>query len=154
MERLIVEGGRRITGEMRVHGAKNSSLPILAASLLSGGETVLHNVPRLSDVDAAIEILRYLGCSVSREGDTVVINSDRLEHMEIPENLMHEMRSSIVFLGPMVSRLSRARLSFPGAHKDPEPSTRPFPCCNPFPAASKPLREFPAHGRYDIGDLP
>lgn len=114
MERLIVEGGRRITGEMRVHGAKNSSLPILAASLLSGGETVLHNVPRLSDVDAAIEILRYLGCSVSREGDTVVINSDRLEHMEIPENLMHEMRSSIVFLGPMVSRLSRARLSFPG----------------------------------------
>ena len=114
MERFVVEGGRRITGEVRVHGAKNSSLPILAASLLYGGETILHNCPMLSDVDAAIEILLYLGCSVIREGDTVIINSDHIDHSEIPETLMHEMRSSIVFLGPMVSRLSKAKLSFPG----------------------------------------
>ena len=114
MERLLVEGGERLRGEVRVHGAKNSSLPILAASLLSGGETVLKNCPRLSDVDAAIEILLYLGCSVVREGSTVVINSNRILENEIPEALMHEMRSSIVFLGAMVSRLSKVKLSFPG----------------------------------------
>lgn len=114
MERLLVEGGERLRGEVRVHGAKNSSLPILAASLLSGGETILRNCPRLSDVDAAIEILLYLGCSVVREGSTVVINSDRIQENEIPEALMHEMRSSIVFLGAMVSRLSKVKLSFPG----------------------------------------
>ncbi len=114
MERLLVEGGERLSGELRVHGAKNSSLPILAASLLSGGETVLKNCPRLSDVDAAIEILSYLGCRVTREGTTVVINSDTVSHCEIPEKLMHEMRSSIVFLGAMISRMSKAKLSFPG----------------------------------------
>ena len=114
MERLFVEGGRRLAGEARVHGAKNSSLPIFAASLLSGGETVLHNCPRLSDVDAAIRILLELGCRVSRTGDTVVINSDCITADEIPENLMHEMRSSIVFLGALIARLSRAKMSFPG----------------------------------------
>ena len=114
MERITVEGGRRLNGEIRVHGAKNSALPILAGSLLAGGETVLHNCPRLSDVDAAIEILRVLGCCVRREGSTVTVNSDSVTQNEIPKELMHEMRSSIVFLGAMVSRLPEVRLSFPG----------------------------------------
>ena len=114
MERIVIEGGRRLNGETAVHGAKNSALPILAGSLLAGGETVLYNCPRLSDVDAAIEILQVLGCKVTREGTTVTINSDTMTQNEIPEELMHEMRSSIVFLGAMVSRLSKVRLSFPG----------------------------------------
>ncbi|WMJ23759.1 UDP-N-acetylglucosamine 1-carboxyvinyltransferase [Paludicola sp. MB14-C6] len=114
MERLIVEGGKRLNGEIDVHGAKNSSLPILAASLLYGGQTVLKNCPKLSDVDAAIKILTYLGCTVEREGDTVIINSDHIAQTEIPENLMHEMRSSIVFLGAIISRMGKATLSFPG----------------------------------------
>lgn len=114
MERIVIEGGRRLNGEAAVHGAKNSALPILAGSLLAGGETVLHNCPQLTDVDAAIEILQVLGCSVKREGKTVTINSDTVTQNEIPEELMHEMRSSIVFLGAMVSRLSKVRLSFPG----------------------------------------
>lgn len=114
MERIVVEGGCRLHGEIRVHGAKNSALPILAGSLLAGGETVLHNCPHLSDVDAAIEILQVLGCRVSRDGSTVIINSDTVTQNEIPEELMHEMRSSIVFLGAMVSRLQDVRLSFPG----------------------------------------
>lgn len=114
MERLIVKGGERLRGEVDVHGAKNSSLPILAATLLCGGETVLHNCPKLSDVDAAIKILRYLGCDVKRYEDTVVINSDSINSSEIPESLMHEMRSSIVFLGAIISRMGKARLSFPG----------------------------------------
>lgn len=114
MERLIIEGGERLKGEVSVHGAKNSSLPILAATLLYGGQTVLKNCPRLSDVDAAIKILLYLGCTVKRDGTTVIINSDNIEKSEIPQELMHEMRSSIVFLGAVISRMSSARLSFPG----------------------------------------
>lgn len=114
MERLCVEGGQRLRGEVRIQGAKNSSLPILAASLLSGGETVLRNCPILSDVDAAIRILTYLGCRVERDGNRVVINSDGVDKCDIPEKLMHEMRSSIVFLGALLSRFSQAKLSFPG----------------------------------------
>ncbi len=114
MERLIVKGGERLRGEIDVHGAKNSSLPILAATLLCGGETVLHNCPKLSDVDAAIKILLYLGCDVKRYEDTVIINSDSINSSEIPESLMHEMRSSIVFLGAIISRMNKAKLSFPG----------------------------------------
>ena len=104
MERIVIDGPRRLFGEIDVHGAKNSALPILAGSLLSGGETVLHNCPQLTDVDAAIEILKVLGCTVHREGKTVTVSSDTMTQNEIPEELMHEMRSSIVFLGAMVSR--------------------------------------------------
>ncbi len=114
MERIVIDGSRRLFGEIDVHGAKNSALPILAGSLLSGGETVLHNCPQLTDVDAAIEILKVLGCTVHREGKTVTVSSDTMTQNEIPEELMHEMRSSIVFLGAMVSRRERVRLSFPG----------------------------------------
>ena len=114
MERIVIDGLRRLFGEIDVHGAKNSALPILAGSLLSGGETVLHNCPQLTDVDAAIEILKVLGCTVHREGKTVTVSSDTMTQNEIPEELMHEMRSSIVFLGAMVSRRERVRLSFPG----------------------------------------
>lgn len=110
----MVEGGARLRGEIGIHGAKNSALPILAASLLYGGETVLHNCPKLTDVDAAIRILRHLGCSVDRAGDTVVINSDSISLSEIPQSLMHEMRSSIVFLGAIISRVKKATLYFPG----------------------------------------
>lgn len=114
MERLLVKGGERLRGEASVHGAKNSSLPILAATLLCGGETVLHNCPKLSDVDAAIEILLHLGCTVKREGGTVIVNSDTACVSTIPQKLMHEMRSSIVFLGAIISRMGQATLSFPG----------------------------------------
>lgn len=114
MEKLILEGGKRLSGEIEVHGAKNSALPILAASLLYGGVTELHNCPNLSDVDAAVEILKYLGCKIEREKDVLVIDSTTMTEHEIPETLMHEMRSSIVFLGAVLSRMSKALLTFPG----------------------------------------
>lgn len=114
MQRLLIEGGTRLKGELSVQGAKNSSLPILAATLLSGGESVIHNVPKLSDVNAATAILRHLGCKVKREEDTVTVNSDYANLCDIPEKLMQEMRSSIVFLGAILSRRGKAYLSFPG----------------------------------------
>ena len=114
MECLRIDGPCKLDGELRVHGAKNSTLPLLAASLLCKTEVVLHNCPRLSDVETAVRILKTLGCRVKREGETLLIDSSSLQGGEIPETLMREMRSSIVFLGAMVSRLGKARLSFPG----------------------------------------
>lgn len=114
MEGLIINGSKRLEGKLKVHGSKNSSLPILAASLLVDGECVIHNCPRLSDVNAATDILRYLGSSVRRENDTLIINSSSAKRWDIPEELMREMRSSIVFLGSMLSRMRRAELYTPG----------------------------------------
>ncbi len=111
---FLVDGGRRLAGEVNVQGSKNSALPILAATLLCRGECVLYNCPRLSDVDASLAILRYLGCTAYREGSTLVVDTDSLNRCDILPELMHRMRSSIIFLGATVARFGRARMSFPG----------------------------------------
>ncbi|MDE7194454.1 MAG: UDP-N-acetylglucosamine 1-carboxyvinyltransferase [Oscillospiraceae bacterium] len=111
---LVVNGGKRIEGELAVHGAKNSALPLLSAAVLAHGESILHNCPRLTDVDAACRILTCLGCRCSRSGDTVCVDATNVSGSEIPESLMREMRSSIVFLGAVLGRTGRCRLSFPG----------------------------------------
>ena len=114
MERLLITGQVPLRGEIDVHGAKNSSLPLLAATVLCHGETVLHNCPELSDVTAACEILSYLGCKVRREGRTVAVDARNLSGGSVPDSLMREMRSSIVFLGAIAARMGYAKLSFPG----------------------------------------
>lgn len=114
MQRLVIQGGHRLEGNLAVHGAKNSALPLLAATILGKSESVLHNCPKLSDVDAACRILSYLGCKCKREENTVVVDTAGLTHFEVPDGLMREMRSSIVFLGAILGRLGRCRLSFPG----------------------------------------
>ena len=114
MSKMLIEGARKLSGEVEVQGAKNSALPILAATILSGGENVLCNCANISDIDAAVGILRYLGGSVSRHHTTMLVNTDSLCRFDIPLDLMREMRSSIVFLGAVLSRHKRARLSFPG----------------------------------------
>ena len=107
-------GGRPLRGELRVQGAKNSALPILAAALLAPGQSVIRNCPDLSDVTAALEILRLLGCRTVREGDAVLIDASQLTGCGIPDRLMREMRSSVIFLGALLARLGRAELSYPG----------------------------------------
>ncbi len=111
---LLVEGGRALFGEVVISGAKNSVLPILAATLLNAGESVIHNCPDLRDVSSAIEILRYLGCSVRREGGTVTVNSSGMFRCDIPQELMQKMRSSVIFLGPVLARCGKAVFSAPG----------------------------------------
>ena len=109
-----IQGGRPLYGSLAVHGAKNSVLPILAACLLAPGQSVIHNCPDLSDVAATLDILRLLGCRADREGDTVVIDATALSRWDIPEHLMREMRSSVIFLGALLARLGTAELSYPG----------------------------------------
>lgn len=114
MESIIVRGEHRLEGKIKVHGSKNSCLPLLAATVLTGEECVIHNCPQLTDVTAAVKILKYLGCDVERNGDTVIIEPSHLTRCDIPENLMREMRSSIVFLGSVLSRLGHADMYTPG----------------------------------------
>lgn len=114
MSELIIEGEHKLAGEIEIQGAKNSCLPILAATLLSSGENIIHNCPSLSDVDAAVKILEYLGCRIKREGHTLLIQSEGVNRWDIPEHLMREMRSSIVFLGAILTRMNKAFLSMPG----------------------------------------
>ena len=114
MSILRITGGRRLEGTLRVHGAKNSVLPIMAASILARGETIIHNCPDLADVNAAIKILRHLGCSVDKSNDRVIINSAQMTRSDIPHELMKEMRSSVIFLGAILARCGTAALSMPG----------------------------------------
>lgn len=115
LSRFIVNGGNRISGEIKLQGAKNSILPVLSASVLAEGNTFLTNCPDLSDVYAAGRILTHLGCSVKKGKNGVLeISNNGITSSFIPDNLMHEMRSSIIFLGPLLSRCGECRLCFPG----------------------------------------
>lgn len=113
-QRIVINGGKRLEGEIPVQGAKNSALPLLAATVLCGGESVLHNCPHLSDCDAACRILECVGCRCRREKNTVTVDSSVITGTEVPTQLMREMRSSIIFLGSVLSRCHSCRLSFPG----------------------------------------
>ncbi len=114
MDLWHIRGGRRLEGTLRVQGSKNASLPILAACVLCPQRCELLNVPRLSDTDAALRILEYLGCAVARERDRVYIDSTMLSCSAVPHSLMAEMRSSVIFMGALLARCGEARLSLPG----------------------------------------
>lgn len=114
MSKLIIDGGIPISGEIAVQGAKNAVLPILAASVLSDGECVIHNCPSLRDVEKTEIILKNLGCVLSREGDTLCVDGHNIYGCKIDEDLMREMRSSIIFLGAILAVANKAEVGMPG----------------------------------------
>ena len=114
MSALIVDGGHPLEGAVDIQGAKNSVLPILAACVLAPGECAIRNCPNLSDVTASVKILRQLGCGVRQEGDALVVDARRIGSCAVPDHLMREMRSSVIFLGAILGRMGAAELSFPG----------------------------------------
>ena len=114
MTKLIINGGVPLLGEIRVQGAKNSVLPILAATVMTEDKCVLHNCPRLRDVDKTDMVLERLGCGVERHGNTVIVDPGGFCACEICDDLMRAMRSSIIFLGAIITRCGEARVSMPG----------------------------------------
>ena len=114
MKYLQIQGGKKLDGTISVHGAKNGVLPLLSACILVDGITVLHNCPRLSDVEVTVNILRYLGARVTRNDDTLIVDASNIIRNNILEEYMKELRSSIIFLGALASRTGDACLYLPG----------------------------------------
>lgn len=114
MDQIFIEGGRRLQGEIRTSGAKNAALPILASTILGGGECVLSNMPRVVDVLTMGKLLRMLGIAVSQDGEQTVVQAHALASTEAPYDLVRTMRASVLVLGPLVARLGEAKVSLPG----------------------------------------
>ena len=114
MSEIIVNGGRKLSGQINVQGAKNSVLPILAGTILCDGECIIKNCPNLSDVETSLKILRQLGCKCNKEDKCLSVNSSSITSYQIPDDLMREMRSSVVFLGGILGRMNKAVISSPG----------------------------------------
>ncbi|WP_447974187.1 UDP-N-acetylglucosamine 1-carboxyvinyltransferase [Nitrospira sp. Kam-Ns4a] len=114
MDRIVITGGRRLQGSVRVSGAKNAALPILASTLLGGGDCMLGNVPQVVDVATMVKLLGLLGVSVQVDGTRAVARADRITSTEAPYDLVRTMRASVVVLGPLVARWGEATVSLPG----------------------------------------
>ena len=110
----IIKGGAKLEGETYVSGSKNASLPIIAASLLNSGITKLYNVPNIHDTQMMFEILRKLGGNVTKKKNKVIIDTSKISEYEIPEKLMRQMRSSVIFVGALVGTYGKVTFSYPG----------------------------------------
>src|SRR5512143_297101 len=110
----MIEGGKRLKGEVTISGAKNAALPIMCAALLAPGRSVLGNVPVLRDVSTMGKLLETLGAEASFEDGSCVLDTAKLVNDEAPYELVKTMRASVLVLGPLVARLGRARVSLPG----------------------------------------
>lgn len=114
MSSYIIEGGKKLRGEVSVSGSKNASLPIIASTILNGGTTKLYNIPDIRDTRITLEILKYLGCKVKKSHGKIEINTKNMSDKEIPEHLMSQMRSTVVLAGAILGRFKEATFSYPG----------------------------------------
>ena len=114
MSSYIIEGGKRLEGEVTISGSKNASLPIIAATILNPGTTKLYDIPNIHDTQITLEILKYLGCKVKKGHGKVEINSKKITKTDIPEHLMNQMRSTVILAGAILGRFKEATFSYPG----------------------------------------
>ena len=114
MSSYIIEGGKKLEGEVKISGSKNASLPILAATILSGKTTTLYNVPNIQDVNITIKMLELLGCKVKKANNKIVVDSSNVKAKTVPEELMRELRSSVILAGAILGRFNEATFSYPG----------------------------------------
>ena len=114
MASYIIEGGSVLEGTLSVSGSKNASLPIIAASILNGGISKLYNVPNIHDSQITLKILKILGCKVNNKNGKIIIDSSNMDTHKIPDDLMRQMRSSVVLAGAILARFKNAVFSYPG----------------------------------------
>lgn len=114
MSSYIIEGGNRLEGKVEISGSKNSSLPIIAATILNAGKTTLYNVPNIQDTKMMFEILKKLGASVEKKKNKIIIDTSTINKFEIPEDLMHKMRSSVIIVGALLGKHKKAIFTYPG----------------------------------------
>ena len=114
LDKLVIEGGKPLSGTIRIHGAKNAALPILAASVLTEGTVTLRNVPRLLDIEVMLQILQDLGCRTEQQADRVTVDGSGACSSRVPEYLMRQMRSSVFLMGPLLARFGEVEVYQPG----------------------------------------
>jgi len=114
MDKLLIQGGNRLHGDINISGAKNAALPILCAGLLTAGDLELTNVPHLHDVATMLKLLKETGLQVKQDGDAVTLNGANIDKLEAPYELVKTMRASILVLGPLLARFGEAKVSLPG----------------------------------------
>lgn len=114
MKSYIIEGGKKLEGEVKISGSKNASLPIIASTILSANTIKLYNVPDIRDTRITLNILKLLGCKIRRNSGKIEVNSKNMNEIEIPENLMHEMRSTVILAGAILGRFKKVSFSYPG----------------------------------------
>ena len=114
MPSYIIEGAKKLEGTLMVSGSKNASLPIIAATILSGKTAKLYNVPNIHDTQITLKILQILGCKVDKKNGKIIVDSMGINKHEIPDNLMRQMRSSVVLAGALIGRFKKAVFSYPG----------------------------------------
>jgi len=114
MDKFIINGGKKLAGDVKISGAKNAILPIMTATLLTKGRSILHNVPHLNDIKMMAHVLRVLGARVEYENETLYIDTTHADYYEAPYELVSKMRASIYVLGPLLASCGKARVSFPG----------------------------------------
>lgn len=114
MSSYIIEGGKKLEGTVKISGSKNSSLPIIAATILNAGKTTLYNVPNIQDTQMMFKILETLGAKVEKKNGKIKIDTSKIDKYEIPQDLMHKMRSSVILAGALIGRYKRATFSYPG----------------------------------------
>ena len=114
MSKFIIKGGKKLKGEIRVSGSKNAVLPLMAACLLTEGECIINNTPRIKDVQTMASLLSDLGAKVSVDGSRVVITAEKLFKTEIKAELAGRLRGSVLLLGPLLARMKKTTMVFPG----------------------------------------
>ena len=114
MSKFIIQGGKRLEGEVKISGSKNAALPIIAATILNGGKTILYNVPDIHDVQTMFEIIKEIGGKVTKKNNKIIVDTSEIHTYEIPDNLMRQMRSSVILAGALIGRYHQARFSCPG----------------------------------------
>ena len=114
MPSYIIKGGSKLEGKVRISGSKNSALPIIAATILNAGKTTLYNVPNIQDTQLMFEILKNLGGKVEKKNNKIIIDTSKIEKYEIPDILMHKMRSSVILAGAIIGKYKKATFTYPG----------------------------------------
>ena len=114
MASYIIKGGEKLEGTVKISGSKNAALPILAATVLNVGKTTLYNVPNIQDTQMMFKILETLGGKVEKKNNKIIIDTSKINKFEIPEELMHKMRSSVILAGALLGRYKKAIFSYPG----------------------------------------
>ena len=114
MSKFIIQGGKRLEGEVKISGSKNAALPIIAATVLNGGKTILYNVPDIQDVQTMFEIIENIGGMVIKKKNKVIVDTSKIHTYEIPDHLMRKMRSSVILAGALIGKYHKARFSCPG----------------------------------------